>query len=113
MELDLFAGIAVSDLPRAVAWFDRLLGAVETFEPNETERVWTVAERRHLYVELRPEGAGHTMVTLFVDNLDEFLAGVARRGLKPTTQETYENGVRKATFRDPDGNEIGVGGAPA
>jgi hypothetical protein len=28
------------------------------------------------------------------------------------TQETYANGVRKTTFRDPDGNEIGFGGAP-
>jgi hypothetical protein len=27
--------------------------------------------------------------------------------------ETYANGVRKATFRDPDGNEIGFGGAAA
>jgi hypothetical protein len=25
----------------------------------------------------------------------------------------YTNGVRKATFRGPDGNEIGFGGAPA
>jgi hypothetical protein len=25
---------------------------------------------------------------------------------------TYSNGVRKALYRDPDGNEIGFGGAP-
>jgi hypothetical protein len=24
----------------------------------------------------------------------------------------YDNGVRKITFRDPDGNQIGFGGAP-
>lgn len=28
-------------------------------------------------------------------------------------RETYSNGVRKALYRDPDGNEIGFGGAPA
>ena len=28
------------------------------------------------------------------------------------TQETYGNGVRKVTFRDPDGNEIGFGAVP-
>ena len=28
-------------------------------------------------------------------------------------RETYENGVRKVTYRDPDGNEIGFGGGPA
>jgi hypothetical protein len=32
--------------------------------------------------------------------------------IEPALRETYENGVRKATHRDPDGNEIGFGGAP-
>jgi hypothetical protein len=27
-------------------------------------------------------------------------------------REAYANGVRKITYRDPDGNEIGLGGAP-
>jgi hypothetical protein len=27
-------------------------------------------------------------------------------------RETYSNGVRKITYRDPYGNEIGFGGAP-
>jgi hypothetical protein len=27
-------------------------------------------------------------------------------------RETNSNGVRKTTYRDPDGNEIGFGGAP-
>jgi hypothetical protein len=40
------------------------------------------------------------------------LARIAERGLEPTERETYDNGVRKATFHDPDGNEIGFGGAP-
>lgn len=34
------------------------------------------------------------------------------RGIEPEERETYENGVRKVTYRDPDGNEIGYGGAP-
>ncbi|MBW0104226.1 VOC family protein [Pseudonocardia sp. KRD291] len=113
MDMDLFAGVAVSDLPRAVAWFDAFLGEVESFEPNDTERVWTVAEHRHLYVDLAPEHAGHAKVTLFVGDFDGFVGAAARRGIEPDTRETYGNGVRKALYRDPDGNEIGVGGAPA
>lgn len=111
MEVDLFAGVAVSDLERAVSWFDLFFGKVESFEPNDTERVWTVSEHRHLYVALQPERAGHAMVTLFVDDFDGFVDAVAQRGIHPETQETYENGVRKAIYRDPDGNEVGVGGA--
>jgi len=33
--------------------------------------------------------------------------------LEPAERETYANGVRKTTFRDPEGNEIGLGGDPA
>jgi hypothetical protein len=40
------------------------------------------------------------------------LAQIADRGLHPVERETYSNGVRKITYRDTDGNEIGFGGAP-
>jgi hypothetical protein len=112
VDVDLFAGVAVSDLQRAVNWFDRFFGETESFEPNDTERVWTVSEHRYLYVELKPAHAGHAMVTLFVDDFDSFVDAVALRGIKPQSMETYGNGVRKAIYRDPDGNEVGVGGAP-
>ena len=39
------------------------------------------------------------------------LAEIASRGLEPAETETYSNGVRKATYRDDDGNEVGFGGA--
>jgi|SRR4051812_20949956 catechol 2,3-dioxygenase-like lactoylglutathione lyase family enzyme len=113
MDTDLFAGVAVSDLPRAIAWFERLLGDVGSFDPNGTERVWTLAERRHVYAVLEPEHAGHARVTLFVTDLDGFVAAAAGRGARPDSQETYDNGVRKVLYRDPDGNEIGIGGGPA
>ena len=112
MELDLFAGVAVRDLARAGEWYDRFFGGAESFDPNDSERVWTLAERRHVYVEVAPAHAGHSMVTLFVSDLDAFTEAAAGYGIHPEQRETYENGVRKATYRDPDGNEIGVGGAP-
>ena len=52
------------------------------------------------------------MHTLFVDDFDERMRQIADRGIEPAQRETYENGVRKWTYRDPDGNEIGFGGAP-
>jgi catechol 2,3-dioxygenase-like lactoylglutathione lyase family enzyme len=113
MSSDLFAGVPVSDLPRAIDWFGRLLGDVESFDPNDTERVWTVTDHSYLYAVVAPDDAGHGHLTLFVEDLDGFLAAAAARGIRPASQEAYENGVRKCIFRDPDGNEIGVGGAPA
>jgi catechol 2,3-dioxygenase-like lactoylglutathione lyase family enzyme len=112
MDVDLFAGISVRDYATATAWYERLLGAPPSFLPNDTEAVWEVAEHRFVYVEVRPEHAGHTLLTLFVDDFDARLAATAERGLEPAERETYSNGVRKATFRDPDGNEIGFGGGP-
>jgi len=41
------------------------------------------------------------------------VAGIAARGIEPANRETYSNGVRKITFRDADGNEVGFGGMPA
>jgi catechol 2,3-dioxygenase-like lactoylglutathione lyase family enzyme len=112
MAVDLFAGISVNDYAAALAWYERLLGAPPAFFPNDTEAVWELAEHRYLYIELRPEHAGHARLTLFVDDLDARVAQIAARGIEPWKQETYENGVRKTTYRDPDGNEIGFGGAP-
>jgi predicted enzyme related to lactoylglutathione lyase len=113
MALDLFAGIPVSDYAAALSWYERLLGSPPTFIAHDTEAVWELAEHRSLVIEQRPEHAGHAMHTIFVDDFDELVARIADRGLEPTKRETYANGVRKATYRDPDGNEIGFGGDPA
>lgn len=112
MTLDLFAGIPVRDYTSAAAWYEQLLGAPPAFLPNDTEAVWELAEHRYVYIEVRPAHAGHAKHTVFVGDLDARLAQIAERGLIPAELETYGNGVRKATFRDSDGNEIGFGGAP-
>jgi catechol 2,3-dioxygenase-like lactoylglutathione lyase family enzyme len=107
--LDLFAGLPVSDYQRALTWYERLLGSSPAFLPNATEAVWELAE--HLYIEELPERAGHALHTVFVDDLDERVGSIGIRGIEPAAQETYRNGVRKVIYRDPDGNEIGFGGA--
>lgn len=112
MTLDLFAGLPVTDYERAVGYYQLLLGSEPAFFPNATEAVWELAEHRYLYIEQLPERAGHAVHTVFVDDLDERVEGIGGRGIEPTTQETYQNGVRKVIYRDPDGNEIGFGGAP-
>ncbi len=111
-KLDLFAGIPVRDYEAALKWYEQLLGAPPAFFPRSTEAVWELAEHRYLYIVQQPEHAGHARHTLFVAELDALVAQVAVRGLESARRETYPNGVRKITYRDPDGNEIGFGGAP-
>jgi catechol 2,3-dioxygenase-like lactoylglutathione lyase family enzyme len=111
MSLHLFAGLRVRDFQAARAWYDRLLGE-PTFFPHATEAVWTLAENRSVYVVEHPDGAGNSVVTIFLDDLDGQVAAIADRGLQPDDHEMYSNGVRKVIYRDPDGNELGFGGAP-
>jgi catechol 2,3-dioxygenase-like lactoylglutathione lyase family enzyme len=110
--LDLFAGIPVTDYVTALKWYERLLGCPPAFFPQDTEAVWELAGHRYLYIVQQPENAGHARLTLFVGDLDELVAEIAARGLNPEKRETYSSGVRKMTYRDADGNEIGFGGAP-
>ena len=112
MAHELFAGIPVSDYARALPWYTSLLGAPPTFLAHATEAVWELAEHRYLYVVEQPDRAGHALLTMFVDDLDAEIDRIAARGLQPVTRETYDNGVRKVTFRDADGNEVGFGGGP-
>jgi uncharacterized protein YndB with AHSA1/START domain/predicted enzyme related to lactoylglutathione lyase len=106
----LFAGLSVADLDRAVGWYERLFGQRPTTYPNDDEAVWEIAASRSVYVERRPEHAGHGLVTLFVADLGDVVDAITARGIDPHEDETYENGVRKVTYRDPEGNEIGFGG---
>ena len=110
--VDLFAGIRVADIAAAQGWYERLLGKPATFWPHETEAVWKIADHRFLYILEDSEGAGGGLVTIFLEeDLEAWVAEIAARGIGPIERETYSNGVRKATYRDPDGNEIGFGDA--
>jgi catechol 2,3-dioxygenase-like lactoylglutathione lyase family enzyme len=111
--LYLYAGVPVSDYKVALAWYERLLGSSPSFVPHPTEAVWELEEHRSIFIVEHVEHAGHAMHTIFVDDLDGLIADIATRGLEPVERETYSNGVRKATYRDPDGNEIGFGGGPS
>jgi catechol 2,3-dioxygenase-like lactoylglutathione lyase family enzyme len=108
--MHLFAGLRVRDYHAARSWYERLLGE-PTFFPHDTEAVWTLAEDRSVYIVEDADRAGSSVVTIFLDDLDTYVAAIAARGLGPDEQETYSNGVRKIVYRDPDGNEVGFAGA--
>lgn len=113
MTIDLFAGIAVREIGAAKAWYERFLGGPPAFLPNDEEAVWEIAEHRYVYIIEAPERAGHAVNTVFLEDLDPVIDGISARGIEPVERETYDNGVRKVTYNDPDGNEFGYGGGPA
>ena len=111
MSLHLFAGLRVRNFEAARPWYEQVFGE-PTFFPHATEAVWTLADDRSVYVVEHGEGAGNCVVTIMVDDLDAHVAAIGARGLEPYERLTYSNGVRKAHYRDPDGNELAFGGAP-
>ena len=90
MAVDLFAGIPVTDYAAALTWYERLLGSPPSFVPNDTEAVWELAEHRWVYIEQRPERAGHAMHTVFVDDFDARVGEMAERGLEPAKRDLFE-----------------------
>jgi catechol 2,3-dioxygenase-like lactoylglutathione lyase family enzyme len=113
MGVDLFAGTAVSDLEAAIIWYARLLGIEPAFRPNGDEAVFEIAPERHLFLEHRPEDAGHARHLIFVDDLAEHVNAAASRGLTPSAEQSVGEGVRKVTYADPDGNLFEFGGTTA
>ena len=112
MSLDLFAGNKVRDFAAARGWYEQLFGE-PAFMPHDTEAVWELAEHRFVFIVEDRESPGGGHHTIFVEDLDALVAEISARGAEPDERETYGNGVRKAIYRDPDGNEIGFGGPPA
>lgn len=110
MSVDLFAGTAVSDLEVAVRWYTQLLGVPPAFRPNDDEAVFELAPQRHLFLEARPTGAGHARHLMFVDDLAKRISSAAGRGLTPSDERSVGDGVRKASYTDPDGNLFEFGG---
>ena len=112
MTLDLFAGIPVSDYAAALPWYEKFFGRRPSFLPNDTEAVWEVAEHSYVYIVQAPKRAGNALVLSFVDDLEQRVAGIARRGIEPDRRESPASGVTKVTYVDADGNEISFGGGP-
>ncbi|MGI5285924.1 hypothetical protein ACQEVF_21685 [Nonomuraea polychroma] len=69
----MYAGIPVTDYATALGWYECLLGS-PSYVASDTEAVWELAEHRSIFIEQRPEQAGHAMHTIFVDDLDELVA---------------------------------------
>lgn len=110
--VDLFAGLLVRDLSRSTQWYTRLLGTGPSFRPDDTEAVWSLGEHRFVYLKTGQGTPGSSLVSILVPDLDAFLEAAGGRGVRHDDLEDYGGGVRKAVFRDPDGNEFGVGVVP-
>jgi hypothetical protein len=100
LPLDLFAGLPGDGLP-TFTWYEHFLASEPSFVPTQRKAVWELADHWFVFIEERPQHAGHAMHTIFVDDLDALVDELAARGIEPAKRETDTNGVRKTTIEIP------------
>jgi hypothetical protein len=109
--VDLFAGIPVAEFEPALAWYERLFGKPPDMRPHDREAVWNLIDHAWVYVVEDRERAGHALVTLIVDDLDDRVAAMAERGITAGPIEAINEQTRSTHLHDPDGNRLQIGQA--
>jgi predicted enzyme related to lactoylglutathione lyase len=104
----LFAGVAVRDFPAARAWYEDFFAHPADVVAHENEVMWQVTDRAWLYVVCDTARAGQSVVTVAVPDIEEATATLVARGIAIGPIQSESDVGRKATARDPDGNEIAI-----
>lgn len=103
------AGVSASDLTISRRWWTQLLGREPDAVPMPSDVEWHFAGGGIQLVD-DSEHAGHSSVTVGVDDVDAELAAIAKRGLEVPEAQTVPSGqFRIALFNDPDGNTVVLG----
>lgn len=106
----VFAGIAVTDHNRAVRWYARLFGrAADVLVRDDVESMWQLKDAAWIYVLQDAERAGKSFVTILVEDLENHVAEIARRGIGDWETELLPGVYKKAIFTDADGNTVAFG----
>jgi catechol 2,3-dioxygenase-like lactoylglutathione lyase family enzyme len=108
----LYCVVPVTDRAAALEWFAVFFGRPAD-EVVGSEALWQVSETAWIVVDEHAERAGHALLTLGVEGLDEILARLVAHGFGHQPVETYDNGVRHVVVLDPDGNSLSLAEAPA
>ncbi len=104
----LFAGLAVTELDAALAWYETLLGRPPDLVPNATEAAWQLTGGGWIYVVLDPARAGQGIVTLIVAALDRLREELEGRGIVAGPIQAVGAAARKSLLTDPAGNTIAL-----
>ena len=115
------AQIAVSDMPRAIEFYERKLGLRPGRSPSDGTRIYPCGGGTTLYVYMSPANAGKTGATVArwdVDDLEQTIDELSARGVafehddepvKTNAKGIHDSGYGKvAWFKDPDGNTFAV-----
>jgi catechol 2,3-dioxygenase-like lactoylglutathione lyase family enzyme len=105
----LLAQMTVSDLDRAVDWYERFFGREPDARPMDGLVEWHLADAFGVQVWLDPERAGRSAMVLDESDLDGRASELDAAGLPyEGPQEVTASRILQLT--DPDGNRIVITG---
>jgi glyoxylase I family protein len=102
----VLAVVPVSDLERADAWYEALLGRAADNRPMPSLVEWQVTGGGWVQVTVDPDRAGSGLLNLAVDDLAATRAELATRGVDTAEMQPVNKGVELSATSDPDGNTI-------
>ena len=115
------AQIAVSDIDRAVRFYEGTLGLVPTQTPSEQTRAYPCGDGTVLHVYASPDHAGMATSTVARWDVDDIVRAVEELTASGVTFEKHDEPVatddrgihdsgygKVAWFRDPDGNTFAL-----
>ncbi len=102
----VLAGVAVSDMDQAVAWYTAFLGRGPDALPMPPLADWHFSGGYTLQIVLDVERAGGSTVTLNVADIQAAAANLASRKMTVEVDDTTSDKVKLATVTDPDGNSV-------
>ena len=117
---DIVPTFFVADVRKSIDWYERILGFHSVFvlgapgRPAEYAGVELGPVRLHLAQHQAPTGMifkGACYLRL-VRGVDEYIAAILSRGQPlAASLKDHDYGMREATVRDPDGNDLYIGQA--
>ena len=102
----VLAVVPVSDIGRAREWYGQLFGREPDNNPMESLIEWHITDNGWVQVTHQSERAGNAYLNLAVSDLDQHIAELTERGLKPGAVQPVNKGVLLSPIDDPDGNTI-------
>jgi predicted enzyme related to lactoylglutathione lyase len=103
--VNALAGIMVSDLATAEAWYEQVLARPADSRPMEGLAEWKLANGGWIQVFEDRERAGSSSVTFLVSGLEDQLAELKAKGIS-VDRTTTSHYVKTATVTDPAGNRV-------
>lgn len=106
-----FIGFPVNDLPRALHFYEQVLGFQRTPQPNDNEAYWfeyeigphTLGIGQH--PSMKPSSDGPTLA-LEVDDFDAFIERLRQNDVKFTVEPMQTPVCRMAMILDTEGNKL-------